>query len=232
MMFFFSRNLHYSSSSIGRLEENMKKIIPVMICAAMAFSMTACCKEEVKETSSETTTTAAETSEETEAEESESIKEPEWNEDTYKLLDKFSFKTVDREGNEVSDSVFADHELTMINLWEPWCGPCVEEMPEIQKLYDNYKSKGFYVIGVYTEDTMEEDVDMILEDAGINYSILKFSDDFSKYQTSYVPTTFFVDKDGKVVDFGIDSMGDGSPCIVGANTYEGWESIINLYLEH
>src|SRR5262245_19221769 len=38
-------------------------------------------------------------------------------------------------------------EVVVLNLWATWCGPCVEEFPDLVKLYDQYKGKGLVVIG-------------------------------------------------------------------------------------
>jgi thiol-disulfide isomerase/thioredoxin len=81
--------------------------------------------------------------------------------------DSVIFSTTDRDGNAYDDSIFADYELTLINFWEPWCGPCVGEMPDLETLYENYSDKGLLVIGVYSEAGMEADVEAILEDSGI-----------------------------------------------------------------
>ena len=142
-------------------ENIMKKILAITISAALLFSMTACSKEDKKDTKdtkkkSETTETTEE--EEIEVEETD---EDEPDEEQVNEL-KVVFKTTDRDGNEYTDAIFADYEVTMINMWEPWCGPCVEEMPDLQKLYENYSSKGFNIIGIYSETEMEDEVDDVL----------------------------------------------------------------------
>ena len=124
-----------------------------------------------------------------------------------------SFETTDVNGNKVDSSIFEAYELTMINFWEPWCGPCVAEMPDLQTLQDNYADKGFLLIGVYsTEDGAAE----ILEDTGVSYPILHYTDDFAYFQTGYVPTSVFVNSKGEMV---------GSVQI-GAKSYEDWAAIV------
>ena len=46
----------------------------------------------------------------------------------------YTFTTVDMEGNEVTEAIFADYDLTMVNIWATWCGYCIEEMPSFPKL--------------------------------------------------------------------------------------------------
>ena len=72
------------------------------------------------------------------------------------------FETTDREGNPYDQSIFSGAKLTLVNFWEPWCGPCVQEMPELQKLYEDYAGKGLQIIGVYSTSGMEEDVDDLI----------------------------------------------------------------------
>ena len=59
-----------------------------------------------------------------------------------------TFAATDMDGNAVDESILSGKKVTMINLWAPWCGPCVGEMPDLQKLNEKYADKGFQVIGV------------------------------------------------------------------------------------
>ncbi|MGI5977186.1 MAG: TlpA family protein disulfide reductase [Candidatus Limivicinus sp.] len=127
------------------------------------------------------------------------------------------FSTTDIEGNKWDQSVFADYNLTMINFWEPFCGPCVGEMPEIQKLYEDYADKGFMVLGVYGSS---DDPSEVIADTGVQYPILHNTSGFNQYQSGYVPNTIFVDKDGKII---------GDP-IGGAKDYYTWEAYVKAML--
>ena len=46
------------------------------------------------------------------------------------------FNTVDIDGNRYTDREFSKYKVTMVNFWEPWCGPCKMEFGDLQKLYD------------------------------------------------------------------------------------------------
>ena len=99
-------------------------------------------------------------------------------------------------GELIDQTVFRDHTLTMVNLWEPWCGPCVAEMPELEKLYESKKDEGFLILGVYaTEDGMRK----VLRQAGTSYPVILFQPSFLDYDSGYVPTSFFVDQKGHVL---------------------------------
>lgn len=111
----------------------------------------------------------------------------------------FTFTTTDREGSEWTESCFASCKLTILNFWEPWCGPCVGEMPDLQKISQAYADQGLQVIGIYQTEGVEEDVTQVLNDTGVTYPILHYTSDFDFLQTGYVPTTVFVDRQGKIV---------------------------------
>lgn len=135
-------------------------------------------------------------------------------------LDPFApeipFTTTDREGNEFTEAIFAEHTLTVLNFWEPWCGPCVSEMPALQKLSEEYADKGVLVVGIYSTPDMEDDVAAVLESTGVQYPILHYTTDFDLLQTGYVPTTVIVDSNGRIVN------GPFS----GSMNYGAWASLI------
>ena len=138
---------------------------------------------------------------------------------------EFTFKTTDRDGSEYDERVFSSYKLTMINFWEPWCGPCVSEMPDLGRLYESYKDKGFQIIGVYSETTMENEISEILKSGNISYLVLHYTSEFDRFQTGYVPTTVFVDGKGHII-----KMSDGTDSVIGSKSYEEWEAIIKQYL--
>jgi len=45
---------------------------------------------------------------------------------------------------------FKEHDLTMVNIFTTWCTPCVEEMPDLEKLYQQMEEQGVGVVGVVT----------------------------------------------------------------------------------
>ena len=132
----------------------------------------------------------------------------------------FTFSTVDIEGNAVDMSDYGDAKVIMVNLWEPWCPPCKAEIPDIQKLYDEYKDEGFVVLGVYSSDD-HGSAEEVVREYSITYPILRSTDSFAAFETQYVPTTFFVDGSGNVIS---------DESYIGAKSYEEWESIVLSYL--
>lgn len=119
---------------------------------------------------------------------------------------QISFSGTDYYGNAIDSSILANYDITLINLWEPWCGPCVNEMPEFQKAYELAQRSGikFNIIGFYSSTNGASSV---INNIGITYPIVYDNGYFGSYQTGYVPTNFFVDSEGYVLPITQEEMG-------------------------
>nr|WP_295955579.1 TlpA disulfide reductase family protein [uncultured Agathobaculum sp.] len=118
-----------------------------------------------------------------------------------------AFSTTDLEGNTLDQSILADYDLTMVNVWATFCGPCINEMPDLGELAAEYADKGVQIIGLVS-DTMDSDGTIsdsqvetakeIVAETGADYRHLLPSDDLLGIlsQIYAVPTTFFVDSEG------------------------------------
>ena len=116
-----------------------------------------------------------------------------------------SFDTEDLEGIAVSSAdLFAENEITMINLWGTWCPACMGEMEELAKINKEFSEKGCGIVGVemeydWTDDTIAEAKETI-EKNGIEYPNVKIpSENWLFSAISSYPTSIFVDKDGKIL---------------------------------
>jgi|GEM_PF-861998 len=126
------------------------------------------------------------------------------------------FSTVDIDGNTWTDACFSEYRITMINLWAYWCGPCVEELPDLQKLFEDYADRGVQLLGISPEE-YERDNLQTLQSLGITYPCLRYTEDFDSYlMTGYVPTTIFVDSQGKVI----------GNAYVGSRSYADWADVL------
>ena len=110
-----------------------------------------------------------------------------------------NFTTTDMEGNTVTQDIFADYDLTMVNIWATWCGYCVEEMPELAKL-KKMLPETVNLITICDDAAYETELtQQILRESGANFQTLKTTDDMYTQLLAYVyafPTTFFVNSEG------------------------------------
>lgn len=134
----------------------------------------------------------------------------------------FSFATTDLAGNEVSSESLSDKKLIMLNFFESWCGPCVREMPELEKLYQDYEDEGFIIIGAYSIYSDPGEIKAVVKKTGVTYPIIEATDEMYDLMTEYVPTTVFLDGKGRILT---------DEPYVGSNDYSGWENVIKFYLE-
>ena len=116
-----------------------------------------------------------------------------------------SFETTDTKGNKVTEKIFADKDITMVNEWGTFCGPCINEMPELQKIYESLP-KNANLIGIVADvpEGMKDGVDnanYIEKQTGVKYTNLTLSDSLSSFAKRFyaVPSTIFVDKNGNII---------------------------------
>ncbi len=139
------------------------------------------------------------------------------------------FTTKDLYGNEVTQEILADYDLTMFNIWMTSCGACTEEMPALEEISREYQQKGVQIVGVVL-DTQKLDgtilqaqlnqAKQIVKETKISYQQLMPSDDLNQamlVDVFFVPETIFVDKNGNQV---------GEP-IAGSKTKQEWEKVID-----
>ena len=119
-----------------------------------------------------------------------------------------SFETVDLEGNPVtSKELFADHKITMINIWATWCTHCVRELPELEKMSKEWAEKDCQIIGICDDaedDEMDAEAIRILEKNGVTYRNIRSTEelrDLLKFTS--LPTSYYVDSEGVVLDYPI-----------------------------
>jgi thiol-disulfide isomerase/thioredoxin len=100
-------------------------------------------------------------------------------------------------------------KAVLLNFWATWCGPCKIEMPWFVELQKQYGSEGFQIIGVAMDDASTEDIASFTKQIGVNYPILlgKEAVGLSYGGVNVLPTTFFLDRNGKVIarEFGLQS---------------------------
>lgn len=90
-------------------------------------------------------------------------------------------------------------QVVMLNFWASWCGPCRQEMPLLDKMYQRYGSAGFTLLGVNVEEDPTE-ANLLLKKDPVTFPILyDTSSKVSKqYKVSAMPSTVLIDCDGNM----------------------------------
>lgn len=137
-----------------------------------------------------------------------------------------SFTTKDLEGNTVTESIFSEKDLTVVNIWGTFCGPCIGEMPELAEWSESMPSN-VQIIGIVCDIEGEDDQEHkdkakeIMEKAGANFTNLipKGGLDSLLSGITGVPTTMFVDKNGNIT----------GKAVIGANV-EAYKEFVEDYI--
>ena len=127
------------------------------------------------------------------------------NQDTSSSIDSstgqkaIDFTLTDLDGKKVSLKDFRGKSV-YLNFWATWCPPCRAEMPEIEKVYQQYKDKDFVVLAVDLGED-KNTVKNFIRQNKYNFKVLLDSDQSvaSQYNISAIPVSYFIDKDGNVV---------------------------------
>ena len=183
----------------------MKKLFVLGMAIMMAGAISACnagnkAANESVSTESQTDSKQADTSESADSKKADDSKSADSKKKDVSFPE-FSAKTV--EGEEISNDVFKNSKLTVVNVWGSWCGPCVAEIPELQKLYENMKDKGVNVVGLAQDAGTDMDaVKDILEKNKVTYQNVVPEGDVTDFVMSIqaFPSTFLVDSEGNIVD--------------------------------
>jgi peroxiredoxin len=111
----------------------------------------------------------------------------------------FSLASLDGKNLKLSDF---HGKAVLLNFWATWCEPCKIEMPWFVQLQQQYGPKGLQVLGVAMDDTDPKDINEFAHKMGVNYPIVigkeAVGDQYGGIP--YLPSTFYIDRDGKVVD--------------------------------
>lgn len=118
------------------------------------------------------------------------------------------FKGTDMNGNIITNDIFTKYDVTIVNFWNNGCGTCIQEMPELEDYYQEFKNKNINLIGIGT-DSGDSDEKLkfakeIIATKGVtytNFSPDKNSELYKKFIPSLAgyPTTFIVDKEGNII---------------------------------
>lgn len=141
-----------------------------------------------------------------------------------------SMEAADLDGSQLSGDIFKENKLTLVNVWNLGCTPCIQEIPHLNEINEAYKDKGVAVYGLYynfgnpLSDSDKTQIHDLLKSAEATYPHIEpsqrmyESDEMQQLQA--FPTTFFVDGEGNIVE-----------AVEGARDFDGWKNLIENILE-
>ena len=143
-----------------------------------------------------------------------------------------SFTATGLDGGALDQTMLEGYDLTMVNVWATFCGPCLREMPDLGELAAEYADRGVQIVGMVSDvldrdGTPSEDqlatARDIVESTGADYPHIVPGEDLFGLlgQISAVPTTFFVNSAGEQVGYAVS----------GAREKADWITIIDAALE-
>lgn len=120
----------------------------------------------------------------------------------------FTLEALDGKNMRLSD---LRGKAVLLNFWATWCGPCKIETPWLVELQKQYGSQGLQVVGVAMDDSGKDDIEKFAKDMGVNYPVLLGKEAVGDAYGGVpaLPESFFIGRDGKIVDRIIGLKGRG-----------------------
>jgi thiol-disulfide isomerase/thioredoxin len=111
----------------------------------------------------------------------------------------FTLESLDGKSMRLSDF---RGKAVLLNFWATWCGPCKIEMPWFVDLQKEYGSQGLQIVGVAMDDSSKDDIAKFAQEMGVNYPVLLGKEAVGDAYGGVpaLPESFFIGRDGKIVD--------------------------------
>lgn len=108
-------------------------------------------------------------------------------------------------------------KVVLLNIWATWCAPCVEEMPSMEKLHQELQGEDFKILAVSIDTSGAEAVAPFMKKHNLNFTVLLDAKETIKgpYQTTGVPESFIIDREGIIVEKVIGARNWASPAMIG-----------------
>lgn len=191
------------------MKKRMKKISIFCLTGMLALGLWACSSSKDGSADSSTSETAkikdsSEEGSKTEKNTGNSSEEQEIGENGLPV-NMPQFTTKDMDGNKVTNDIFAEYDLTVVNFWATYCNPCIDELPELaewkKELPDNVNLIGLLVNVDEKGSDQYKLAEKIIKETGADYQHLLATEEFDDLISDLVgvPTTFFVDSTGKII---------------------------------
>ena len=120
----------------------------------------------------------------------------------------FTLESLDGKSVRLSD---LRGKAVLLNFWATWCGPCKIETPWLVELQNQYGSQGLQVVGVAMDESGKDEIAKFAKDMGVNYPVLLGKEAVGDAYGGVpaLPESFFIGRDGKIVDKIIGLKGKG-----------------------
>lgn len=111
----------------------------------------------------------------------------------------FELKSLDGKSMKLSD---LRGKAVLLNFWATWCSPCKVEIPWFVDFQKQYGDQGLAIVGVASGDEATATVQKFSQEMGINYPVLLGTDQVADSYggVESLPTTFYISRDGKILD--------------------------------
>ena len=118
-----------------------------------------------------------------------------------------NFSLANMKGDKVQLSSFKG-KAVVLDFWATWCEPCKLEMPWMVDLQKKYGPQGLQIIGVAMDDADDQTITEFARKMGVNYPLLRGTEAVADLYGGLdgLPSTFFLDRSGKIVDEGVGLM--------------------------
>lgn len=174
------------------MKKRMKKISALCLAGMLCLGLWACSSSQDSSSEESSSSDSSGTTKQETSENGFPVNMPE-------------FSTTDMDGNKVTNNIFADYDLTVVNFWATYCNPCIDELPELaewkKELPDNVNLIGLLVDVDEKGSDQYKLAEKIIKETGADYQHLIATEEFDDMISNLVgvPTTFFVDSTGKII---------------------------------
>ena len=174
------------------MKKRMKKISALCLAGMLCLGLWACSSSQDSSSEDSSSSDSSGTTKQESSENGFPVNMPE-------------FSTTDMDGNKVTNDIFADYDLTVVNFWATYCNPCIDELPELaewkKELPDNVNLIGLLVDVDEKGSDQYKLAEKIIKETGADYQHLLATEEFDDLISDLVgvPTTFFVDSTGKII---------------------------------
>lgn len=180
-----------------------KWLLPAAICSLTLLSA---CGNRANSKTAEMSSAHAEAGKEESKESEKALESGEKAEDFAVSEDALSFTAKNLNLEDVDDSIFKNKDLTVLNIWGTFCGPCINEMPELgawaKEMPENVQIIGLVAdIAGETDSKQIDTAKTILEKTDANFQNIIPNADFMPLLSTVVgvPTTYFINREGKII---------------------------------